>query len=124
MLMKLKNLVILGAMLVVGLVMYGGLICEQGTVREIFYEPKHPYTWGLLRSIPKITERRDEKLIPINGTPPDMISPPKGCPFAPRCPYAMPVCHKYLAPETVLGETHRCACHLLHPNAPKVERGI
>ena len=106
------------------MVMYGGIICEQGTVREIFYEPKHPYTWGLLRSIPKITERRDEKLIPINGTPPDMISPPKGCPFAPRCPYAMPVCHKYLAPETVLGETHRCACHLLHPNAPKVERGI
>ena len=106
------------------LVMYGGIICEQGTVREIFYEPKHPYTWGLLRSIPKITERGDEKLIPINGTPPDMISPPKGCPFAPRCPYAMPVCHKYMAPETVLGETHRCACHLLHPNAPKVERGI
>jgi len=106
------------------LVMYGGIICEQGTVREIFYEPKHPYTWGLLRSIPKMTERKDEKLIPINGTPPDMISPPKGCPFAPRCPYAMPVCRKYLAPETVLGETHRCACHLLHPNAPKVERGL
>ena len=106
------------------LVMYGGTICEQGTVREIFYEPKHPYTWGLLRSIPKMSERKDEKLIPINGTPPDMISPPKGCPFAPRCPYAMPVCRKYLAPETVLGETHSCACHLLHPNAPKVERGL
>jgi len=106
------------------LVMYGGIICEQGTVREIFYEPKHPYTWGLLRSIPKMTERRDEKLIPINGTPPDMISPPKGCPFAPRCPYAMPVCRRYMAPETVLGDTHRCACHLLHPNAPKIERGL
>lgn len=106
------------------LVMYGGIICEEGTVREIFYNPKHPYTWGLLRSIPKITERRDEKLIPINGTPPDMISPPKGCPFAPRCPYAMPVCHQYLAPKTVLSDTHRCACHLMHPNAPKVERGI
>jgi len=106
------------------MVMYGGIICEQGTVREIFYEPKHPYTWGLLRSIPKMTERRDEKLIPINGTPPDMISPPKGCPFAPRCPYAMPVCRRYMAPETVLGDTHRCACHLLHPNAPKIERGL
>lgn len=106
------------------LVMYGGLICEQGTVREIFYEPKHPYTWGLLRSIPKMTERRDEKLVPINGTPPDMLCPPKGCPFAPRCPYAMPVCRKYLAPETVLGDTHRVACHLMHPNAPKVERGL
>ena len=106
------------------LVMYGGIICEQGTVREIFYEPRHPYTWGLLRSIPKMTERKDEKLIPINGTPPDMLCPPKGCPFAPRCPYAMPVCRKYLAPNTVLGETHSCACHLLHPNAPKVDRGL
>ncbi len=106
------------------LVMYGGIICEQGTAREIFYEPKHPYTWGLLRSIPKMTERRDEKLVPINGTPPDMLCPPKGCPFAPRCPYAMPVCRKYLAPETVLGDTHRVACHLMHPNAPKVERGL
>ena len=106
------------------LVMYGGIICEQGTVREIFYEPRHPYTWGLLRSIPKMTERKDEKLIPINGTPPDMLCPPKGCPFAPRCPYAMPVCRKYLAPTTVLGETHSCACHLLHPNAPKVERRL
>ena len=106
------------------LVMYGGIICEQGTVREIFYEPRHPYSWGLLRSIPKMTERKDEKLIPINGTPPDMLCPPKGCPFAPRCPYAMPVCRKYLAPTTVLGETHSCACHLLHPNAPKVERGL
>ena len=106
------------------LVMYGGIICEQGTVREIFYEPRHPYTWGLLRSIPKMTERKDEKLIPINGTPPDMLCPPKGCPFAPRCPYAMPVCRKYLAPTTVLGETHSCACHLLHPNAPKIERGL
>ena len=71
-----------------------------------------------------MTERKDEKLIPINGTPPDMLCPPKGCPFAPRCPYAMPVCRKYLAPTTVLGETHSCACHLLHPNAPKVERGL
>lgn len=106
------------------LVMYGGLICEQGTVREIFYEPKHPYTWGLLRSIPKMTERREEKLVPINGTPPDMLCPPKGCPFAPRCPYAMPVCRQYLAPETRLSDTHSCSCHLMHPNAPKVERGI
>ncbi|MBQ8507580.1 MAG: ABC transporter ATP-binding protein [Clostridia bacterium] len=106
------------------LVMYGGLICEQGTAREIFYDPKHPYTWGLLRSIPKMTERRDEKLVPINGTPPDMLCPPKGCPFAPRCPYAMPVCRKFLAPETVLGETHSVSCHLMHPNAPKIERGL
>jgi len=106
------------------LVMYGGMICEQGTAREIFYEPKHPYTWGLLRSIPKMTERREEKLVPINGTPPDMLCPPKGCPFAPRCPYAMPVCRNYLAPETVISDTHRCSCHLMHPKAPKIERGM
>ena len=106
------------------LVMYGGIICEQGTAREIFYEPKHPYTWGLLRSIPKMTQREDEKLVPINGTPPDMLCPPKGCPFAPRCPYAMPVCRNYLAPETQLSDTHHVSCHLMHPNAPKVERGM
>ena len=106
------------------MVMYGGLVCEQGTAREIFYEPKHPYTWGLLHSIPKITQRKGEKLIPINGTPPDMLRPPKGCPFAPRCPYALPVCHQYLAPDTVLSDTHVVACHLMHPKAPKIERQV
>lgn len=106
------------------LVMYGGLICEQGAAREIFYEPKHPYTWGLLHSIPRINQSKGEKLIPIQGTPPDMLRPPKGCPFAPRCPYAMPVCQKYLAPETVLSDTHAVACHLMHPKAPNIERQV
>jgi oligopeptide transport system ATP-binding protein len=106
------------------LVMYGGLICEQGTVKEIFYQPKHPYTWGLLHSIPKITQQKGDKLIPINGTPPDMLRPPKGCPFAPRCPYAMPVCRAYLAPDTVLSDTHAVQCHLMHPKAPKIERQV
>ncbi len=106
------------------LVMYGGIVCEQGTAREVFYDPKHPYTWGLLRSIPKITQRKGEKLIPIVGTPPDMLKPPKGCPFAPRCRHAMPVCRKYLAPEAVLSETHTVSCHLLHPRAPKIEREV
>ena len=106
------------------LVMYGGLVCEQGTAREIFYEPKRPYTWGLLHSIPRITQRSGEKLIPINGTPPDMLRPPKGCPFAPRCPHALPVCHQYLAPDTVLSDTHVVACHLMHPKAPKIERQV
>ena len=106
------------------LVMYGGLVVEQGTAREIFYQPKHPYTWGLLHSIPRINQQKGEKLIPINGTPPDMLRPPKGCPFAPRCPYAMPVCQKYLAPETVLSGTHAVCCHLMHEKAPKVERQV
>ncbi len=106
------------------LVMYGGLVCEQGTAREIFYEPKHPYTWGLLHSIPKITQQKGEKLIPIDGTPPDMLRPPRGCPFAPRCPYALPVCQRFLAPDTVLSDTHAVACHLMHPKAPKIERQV
>ena len=104
-------------------VMYGGCVAETGTTREIFYSPKHPYTWGLLRSIPKAhMDGTHSKLLPIPGTPPDMLRPPKGCPFAPRCPYAMQVCREYMAPETVLSDTHRVSCHLMHKNAPKVTR--
>ena len=104
-------------------VMYGGCVAETGTTREIFYSPKHPYTWGLLRSIPKAQMYgTHSKLLPIPGTPPDMLRPPKGCPFAPRCPYAMQVCREYMAPETVLSDTHRVSCHLMHKNAPKVTR--
>ena len=104
-------------------VMYGGCVAETGTTREIFYSPKHPYTWGLLRSIPKAQmDGTHSKLRPIPGTPPDMLRPPKGCPFAPRCPYAMQVCREYMAPETVLSDTHRVSCHLMHKNAPKVTR--
>ena len=104
-------------------VMYGGCVAETGTTREIFYSPKHPYTWGLLRSIPKAQmDGTHSKLLPIPGTPPDMLRPPKGCPFAPRCPYAMQVCREYMAPETVLSDTHCVSCHLMHKNAPKVTR--
>ena len=106
------------------LVMYGGTIAEEGTAREIFYEPRHPYTWGLLNSIPKLTGDPNEKLIPINGTPPDMLMPPKGCPFAPRCRYCMPVCREYMPPRTVLSDTHAVACHLMHPKAPKITREV
>jgi len=106
------------------LVMYGGIICEEGSAREIFYGPKHPYTWGLLNSIPKINGDPEEKLIPINGTPPDMLTPPRGCPFAPRCRYCMPVCREYMPPRTVLTDTHAVACHLMHPRAPKITREV
>ena len=104
------------------LVMYGGIICEEGTTRDIFYRPKHPYTWGLLNSIPKISGDRGEKLIPIRGTPPDMLRPPEGCPFAPRCRYAMPVCRMYMPPRTALEGAHAVSCHLMHPKAPKIGR--
>ena len=106
------------------LVMYGGIICEEGTAREIFYGARHPYTWGLLNSIPKIHGDPNEKLIPIHGTPPDMLMPPKGCPFAPRCQYCMPVCREYMPPRTQLSDTQAVACHLMHPRAPKVERRV
>jgi len=106
------------------LVMYGGTICEQGDVREIFYSPKHPYTWGLLNSIPRVQDGPTEKLIPIKGTPPDMLKPPEGCPFSPRCRYCMPVCRTFMPPVTRLSDTHRVACHLMHPKAPKITREV
>ena len=106
------------------LVMYGGTICEEGTAREIFYDARHPYTWGLLNSIPKIHGDPNEKLIPIHGTPPDMLMPPKGCPFSPRCSHCMPVCREYMPPRSVLSDTHAVSCHLMHPKAPKITRGV
>ena len=106
------------------LVMYGGTICEQGSAQEIFYNPKHPYTWGLLNSIPKAQDGPGEKLIPIKGTPPDMLKPPEGCPFSPRCRYCMPVCRACMPPVTALSETHAVSCHLMHPRAPKIGREV
>ncbi|WP_103104317.1 ABC transporter ATP-binding protein [Brevibacillus reuszeri] len=98
-------------------VMYGGTIVEQGTTREIFYEPKHPYTWGLLRSIPQFSEGEKKKLISIPGSPPDLLRPPAGCAFTARCPYAMKVCEKLPPPQVTLSETHQAACWLMHPKA-------
>ena len=91
------------------LVMYAGGICEQGTADEIFYNPKHEYTKGLLHSIPSGGRSRD-RLVPIAGTPVDMLNLPKGCPFAPRCARAMKVC-LYKNPERmVINEYHLAAC--------------
>jgi oligopeptide transport system ATP-binding protein len=102
-------------------VMYGGKIIETGTVREIFYNPKMPYTWGLLASIPLPTADRSQELIPIPGTPPDATDPPKGCPFAARCPYAMRICEDEMPGYTTFSDEHRAACWLHHQMAPKVE---
>lgn len=106
------------------LVMYAGKIVEQGTVDELFYEPLHPYTWGLLRSVPRLDDDSKEELIPIDGTPPDLIAPPKGCGFAARCPYAMSICIEEDPEFTVKESGHSAACWLLHPSAPKVERPV
>ncbi|MGY0693361.1 ABC transporter ATP-binding protein [Virgibacillus sp. FSP13] len=101
-------------------VMYGGKIVETGTVDEIFYQPKHPYTWGLLGSMPKL-EGSDEELQAIPGSPPDLADPPKGCPFVTRCPYAMKVCENHMPDYTELSDTQKTACWLLDERAPKVE---
>ena len=101
------------------IVMYGGKVMEEGTTEEIFYEPRHPYTMGLLNSIPKVTgEESKQRLIPILGTPPDMLNPPTGCPFYPRCQFAMKACASMPVPEQYLSETHRVSCFMCHPQAP------
>lgn len=93
-------------------VMYAGKMVEQGSVNEIFYNPGHPYTMGLLRSMPRVDAESYERLIPIEGNPVDMLNPPEGCPFAPRCEYAMKVCLQKVPPYVELGENHRSACWL------------
>jgi oligopeptide transport system ATP-binding protein len=102
-------------------VMYAGKIVETGTLREIFYNPQMPYTWGLLSSIPLPTADRSQDLIPIPGSPPDMSDPPKGCPFTARCPYAMQVCPTEFPEYSVFSAEHKAACWLHHPMAPNVE---
>jgi oligopeptide transport system ATP-binding protein len=102
-------------------VMYGGKIVETGTVREIFYNPRMPYTWGLLASILLPSADRSQDLNPIPGSPPDMLHPPKGCPFTPRCPYAMRICAKEMPEYTTFSAEHRAACWLHHPMAPNIE---
>lgn len=90
-------------------VMYAGSICEQGTADEIFYNPRHEYTKGLLRSIPT-AENTGERLQPITGTPIDLLNMPKGCPFAPRCDAAMKVCIHHRAEPMDINENHRATC--------------
>lgn len=90
-------------------VMYGGRICERGTAKEIFYNPKHEYTKGLLRSIPNIN-RMKEKLIPIAGTPINMLNLPKGCSFCARCDNAMKICLIEQPEELVINENHKASC--------------
>jgi oligopeptide transport system ATP-binding protein len=91
-------------------VMYAGYIVETGTVDEIFLNPRHPYTLGLLNSIPRLDEPRKEKLVPIEGLPPDLVNPPRGCPFQPRCPYAIERCADDNPRLESVMPGHRIAC--------------
>lgn len=103
------------------IVMYAGEVVETGTSTEIFKNPQHPYTRGLLRSLPRIDQRKDEPLVPIIGTPPDLIKPPVGCPFAARCDHAMKVCERIDPAPTHLSDTHMSRCWLQHPMAQEVQ---
>ena len=90
-------------------VMYGGRFCERGTADEIFYNPRHEYTKGLLRSIPTMNSK-GERLVPISGTPINMLNIPKGCAFCPRCDSAMKVCLEQIPPELFINDQHKAAC--------------
>ena len=101
-------------------VMYAGQIVEYGTVEDIFYNPKHPYTWGLLGSMPDLNESTDELLRAIPGSPPNLIDPPKGCAFAPRNEYALAIDYEKEPPIFQVSDTHYAKTWLLHPDAPKI----
>ncbi len=105
-------------------VMYAGEVVETGTVEEIFYQPHHPYTWALLKSVPKVTADGNEHLYSLQGTPPDLIMDIPGCPFTDRCEYAMKICRERHPEKTTFSETHHCYCWLEHKDAPKVERPV
>lgn len=99
------------------IVMYAGKIVEKGSNEEIFYNPRHPYTWALMNSVPRLDLDNKEQLVTIEGTILDMIHPPKGCAFCSRCPYAMNICAEY-SPETIeLKGGHQVACWLTDPRA-------
>ena len=93
-------------------VMYAGHIVEYGTTDEIFYQPGHEYTKGLINSIPKLNTAEHERLVPIEGTPVDLLNPPAGCPFAPRCKNCMKICLSKMPPRTELSDTHYTYCWL------------
>jgi len=104
------------------IVMYAGIIVESGTLDDIYYRAKHPYTWGLLKSIPRLDQDKSRKLSSIDGSPPDLFKPPMGCPFADRCDYAMEICKEQMPGEMQVEEGHLCACWLMHPDSPKIDR--
>jgi peptide/nickel transport system ATP-binding protein len=106
------------------LVMYGGRCIERGTAEKVFYEPRHPYTWGLLGSMPRLDRAQTERLIPVKGSPPSLINVPSGCAFNPRCPYAdVPKDNltRTVRPElTEVGSAHWAACHMTQEQREKI----
>ena len=106
-------------------VMYAGKIVETGSTRDIFYHSAHPYTQALIGSLPSVDVTKQQRLVSIPGTPPDLLAPPKGCGFAARCKYCVRVCQEEYPPEFTVGEGHTANCWLLHPDCPCAkERGM
>ena len=99
------------------IVMYSGKIVEKGECNDIFSSHRHPYTWALLNAVPSLEIKNNRKLISIEGTPPDLINPPKGCPFASRCKYCMNICAEAVPPEYDYGTGHKVSCWLYHPES-------
>lgn len=102
------------------LVMYAGRVVEQASKRAAFYNPQHPYTWGLLESIPRLDRPKLERLHSIAGSPPSLIHPPRGCRFAPRCPYRFERCDEDPPLTDKLGDGHLDACHLSIPDKQRL----
>ena len=94
------------------IVVYKGEIVEEGQTEDVLLHPKHEYTKGLIRSIPRIDTKEHERLVPIEGSPVDLLNPPKGCPFAPRCEKCMKICLREMPPVTNFGEVHYTQCWL------------
>lgn len=99
-------------------VMYGGKIVETGSAEDIFYHPAHPYTKALLESLPKTDMDKNTRLVSIHGTPPDLLNPPIGCPFAGRCKYTMKICYEQMPPDFEPSDKHKSACWLQHEDCP------
>jgi oligopeptide transport system ATP-binding protein len=100
------------------LVMYSGFIVEEANVNQIYENPRHPYTLGLLRSIPRLDLGRQKRLVPIDGMPPDLIEMPNQCPFAPRCSFAIEKCWQQNPSLEFVGPEHRAACWVDISNVP------
>ena len=103
---------------------YRVFVVPEAGIFDIFEKPLHPYTMGLISSIPDINQDKRKRLQPIIGSPPDMIHPPAGCPFAPRCPYTCRICQNELPPVFHVGENHTSRCWLLDKDAPSLDNPL
>lgn len=105
-------------------VVYSGQVMETAPIEEIFVKPRHPYTWGLIDSMPRLQHEKNHVLQPIPGTPPDLLHPPIACPFVTRCSYAMNICTQEMPPLLKIKDQHQVACWLNHPQAPAVRPAV